>query len=151
MKTPLKKPLVFVSSLIVASLLLSWKYFDDDASSVSLSFSKNQLTDTERLAWMEDNADGDEGDQPPAAEDVLVQRIPGDNDHLLLMAYYSKESYSKKSFTIENGYTITLRDDGKGDDKTAGDGLYTAKITADVQGFRKQAMSLATANESQRL
>jgi hypothetical protein len=142
MKTPQKKPLVFVSSLIVVSLLLSWKYFDDEASSTSLSFSKNQLTDAERLAWLADNVDGKETDQPPAAEDVLVQRISGDNSHLLLMAYYSKESYSKPSFTIENGYSITLRDDGRGEDKTAGDGLYTAKIPADVQGLRKQSINM---------
>ncbi|TKK67991.1 hypothetical protein FC093_12300 [Ilyomonas limi] len=82
-------------------------------------------------------------DVPPAAEDVLVQRIKGDNSHLLLMAFYSKENYSKKFITIENGFPIVLRDDGKDVDKTAGDGLYTARIPADVQAFRKQAVSLA--------
>src|SRR4051794_36799671 len=143
MKT-LKRPLVLVSTLIFCSLLLSWKYFDDDATSISSSYSNNkeQLTDAELIAWMADTAGGDDEDQPPPAEDVLVQRIPGDNNHLLLMAYYSKENYSNPSFTIENGFTITLRDDGKGDDKTAGDGLYTAKIPADVQAFRKQAVSM---------
>jgi hypothetical protein len=142
MKTPLKKPLVFVCFLIVISLLLSWMYFDDEAPSASISFSKNNLTDTERLGLFSDNVDGQETEQPPAAEDVLVQRIPGDNSHLLLMAYYSKESYSKPSFTIENGYPITFRDDGRGEDKTAGDGLYTANIPADVQGLRNQAISM---------
>src|SRR6476661_2826121 len=140
MKT-LKRPLALVSTLIVVTLLLSWRYLDDEPST-SYSFNKNNLTDAELFAWMADNAADGEDDIPPAAEDVLVQRIPGDNGHLLLMAFYSKENYSKPSFTIENGYTITLRDDGKGDDKTAGDGLYTAKIFADVQAFRKQAITL---------
>src|SRR4051812_33488583 len=138
-----RRPLVLISTLIVASLLLSWKYFDEDTSTTSSStFNKGQLTDDELITWMADNAGSDDEDQPPPAEDVLVQRIPGDNNHLLLMAYYSKENYSNPSFTIENGFTITLRDDGKGDDKTAGDGLYTAKIPADVQAFRKQAMTM---------
>ena len=88
---------------------------------------------------------GDDPSTPvnqPAAEDVLVQRIPGDNGHLLMMAYYSKENYSGPAFTIENGYLITLRDDGQGDDKVAGDGFYTAKIPADVKAFREQAKGM---------
>src|SRR3954451_12681646 len=145
MKT-LKRPLFLVSRLIATSLLLSWKYFDHydapSATSKSSLSNQNRLTDEELIAWMADNAGTPQDDQPPAAEDVLVQRIPGDNDHLLLMAYYSKENYSSPSFTIENGYTITLRDDGKGEDRTAGDGLYTAKIPADVKAFRKQAITL---------
>src|SRR4051794_1978043 len=146
MKT-LKRPLVLVTTLIVASLLLSWKYFDEDAT-YSNAFApvsnKDRLTDEELIAWMADNAgeQQQEDDQPPAAEDVLVQRIPGNNAHLLLMAYYSKENYSKPSLTIENGYPITLRDDGNGDDKVAGDGLYTAKISPDIAAFRKLAISM---------
>src|SRR3954470_21137616 len=108
MKT-LKRPLVLVTTLIVASLLLSWKYFDEDATYSTSSLSnKDRLTDEELIAWMADNAGEQQDDQPPAAEDVLVQRIPGDNDHLLLMAFYSKENYSRPSFTIENGFTITF-------------------------------------------
>src|SRR4051794_17860023 len=146
MKT-LKRPLVLVTTLIVASLLLSWKYFDEDAT-YSNAFApvsnKDRLTDEELIAWMADNAgeQQQEDDQPPAAEDVLVQRIPGDNGHLLLMAYYSKENCSKNSFTIENGFSITLRDDGKDNDKIAGDGFYTAKIPADIAEFRNQAVGL---------
>src|SRR3954469_9317451 len=99
MKT-LKRPLVLVTTLLVASLLLSWKYFDEDASYSTSSLSgKDRLTDEELIAWMADNAGTQQDDdQPPAAEDVLVQKIPGDNDHLLLMAYYSKENYSRPSF-----------------------------------------------------
>src|SRR3954464_1854471 len=142
MKT-LKRPLVLVSTLIATSLLLSWKYFDhyDAPSAASMSSLSNQdrLTDEELIAWMAEDAGTPQDDQPPAAEDVLVQRIPGDNDHLLLMAYYSKENYSRASFTIENGYAITFRDDGRGEDRVAGDGLYTTKIPADVPALRKQA------------
>ena len=142
----LERPLILITTLMIVSLLLSWRYFNDDdaPSSVSSGLSNyNQQTDTEMLALAADNT-GEQGadDQPPAAEDVLVQRIPGDNNHLLLMAYYSKENYSNESFTIENGYTITFKDDGRGDDKVAGDGLYTAKIPADVAAFRNQANSL---------
>src|SRR4051812_20910842 len=145
MKT-LKRPLFLVSTFIAASLLLSWRYFNDynapSASPMSSSSGKDRLTDEELIAWMADNAGTPQDDQPPAAEDVLVQRIPGDNNHLLLMAFYSKENYSRPSFTIENGFTITFRDDGKGEDRTAGDGLYTAKIPADVKAFRKQAVTM---------
>src|SRR3954463_2935152 len=134
MKT-LTKPLVLVSALIVVSILLSWKYFDEDAT-YSTSFTplsnKEGLKDEELIAWMAETAGAQQDEeQPPAAEDVLVQKIPGDNDHVLLMAYYSKENYSRPSFTIENGSSITFRDDGKGEDHTAGDGLYTTKIPAD--------------------
>jgi len=143
----LKRPLVLISTLIAVTLLLSWRYFDDyDTPPISSSFlsENNEVTDEAMFSLMaEMGGDESQPDAPPTAEDVLVQRIPGDNSHLLLMAFYSKENYSGKSFTIENGYTITLRDDGKGDDQKAGDGLYTAKIPADVQAFRKQAISIA--------
>ena len=79
----------------------------------------------------------------PIAEDVLVQKIKGDNQHLLLMAYYSKQNFSGAFVTLDNaGNQLILRDDGNGDDKTAGDGLYTVKIDADVNGFQQLAASL---------
>lgn len=79
----------------------------------------------------------------PPAEDVLVQKIPGDNYHMLLMAVYSFENYSDPSITIErNGENIELRDDGRGYDKVAGDGVYTTKVFADVNEFRKQAIAM---------
>ena len=79
----------------------------------------------------------------PPAEDVLIQKIPGDNYHLLLMAVYSFENYSAPSVTIQsNGENLDLRDDGQGFDKVAGDGVYTAKIFADVNDFRKQAIAM---------
>ncbi len=123
----MQRPLVLVCTLIIVTLLLSWT-LSHDTKSVSSSFSAG-------------NAEASLN-RRPAAEDVLVQRIPGDNAHLLLMAYYSRENYSQPFFTMENGFTITLRDDGKGDDKAAGDGLYTAKIPADLAGFRIQALGM---------
>ena len=141
----LKKPLVFVSTLIVVTLLLSWTLFDDfGAASTSSSalLDREKLKDGEITGFLTNDENSPRSSQPPAAEDVLIQRIPGDNSHLLLMAFYSKENYSGKSITIENGFPITLRDDGNGNDKIAGDGLYTAKIPADVGGFRNQAMNL---------
>lgn len=140
----LRKPLVFVSALISAVLLLSWTLSDHTASTLtSTSFTADALTGDAMLTYLTENADHAEMGALPAAEDVLVQRIPGDNSHLLLMAFYSKENYSAPSITIENGFPIVLRDDGKGVDKTAGDGLYTAKIPANVAEFRSQAIGIA--------
>ena len=63
------------------------------------------------------------GKMAPPAEDILIQKIPGDNNHLLMMAFYSKESYSRPFVSIENGGHLVFRDDGKGYDKKAGDGF----------------------------
>jgi len=82
-------------------------------------------------------------DKMPPAENVLVQRIPGDNYHLLMMAVYSYENFSQPSFTLDNEQgLINFRDDGKEYDKVAGDGVYTAKIYSDVSEFRKLALKM---------
>ncbi|QEC69678.1 hypothetical protein FRZ67_21120 [Panacibacter ginsenosidivorans] len=79
----------------------------------------------------------------PPADDVMVQRIPGDNFHILVMAVYANASFREKFVTINNGgEDVVLRDDGTGNDKVAGDGVYTAKIYTDVKEFRKQALSM---------
>jgi hypothetical protein len=114
---PIKTPLIFASTLIVGTLLLSWTLFDDhEASSMTsspLSY-KDKLSDGAMYGLPSGDGPSSQGDYPPSsADDVLVQRISGDNDHMLMMAYYSKENYSGPSFTIENGYTITFRDDGQ--------------------------------------
>jgi hypothetical protein len=139
-----KRTLVIASTLIVVTLLLSWTLLDDDATSTTSSplLHGDQLRDAAMYELTTDDKFSPPSTQPPAAEDVLIQRIPGDNGHLLLMVYYSKENYAEPSLTIENGYTITLKDDGKGDDKVAGDGFFTARIPADVQSFRNQAISV---------
>lgn len=79
----------------------------------------------------------------PPADDVMVQRIKGDNYHLLVMAVYSNTSHFDKVINVYNGgEDISLRDDGMADDKVAGDGVYTAKIFADIKEFRKQAAAM---------
>ncbi|QEC69677.1 hypothetical protein FRZ67_21115 [Panacibacter ginsenosidivorans] len=79
----------------------------------------------------------------PPADDVMVQRIPGDNNHLLVMAVYSYAAYHENFVTINyGGEDISLRDDGSGDDKVAGDGVYTTKIFTDVKEFRKLAIEM---------
>src|SRR4051812_45857872 len=115
MKT-LRKPLVVVSALITVTLLLSWKYFDTDGnqsivSSSSFLEADNELSNDDLLTFLaQDGAGPAEFEGTPAAEDVLVQRIPGDNNHMLMMAYYSKENYSGPSFTVNNGSMLTFRD-----------------------------------------
>ena len=79
----------------------------------------------------------------PPAEDIMVQRILGDNFHLLLMAVYTYKSFHEDFIKIKyDGEDIFLRDDGSGDDKVAGDGIYTIKIFTDVKEFRKQAIAM---------
>jgi len=125
----MKTSLALVCTLITATLLLSWTFFHDTKSISPTVFSAGN-SDSSKM-------------RRPAAEDVLVQKISGDNSHVLLMAYYSKENYSEPYFTIENGFAMTLRDDGKENDKIAGDGLYTAKIPADIHAFNKQATGIS--------
>ena len=149
MKT-LKTPLVLASVLIIVTFLLSWTLLDDGAASPTQStlLHKDGSRDAGTYEFIAGNNLVAKGNQFPAAEDVLVQKIPGDNGHLLLMAYYSKENSSKNSFTIENGFSITLKDDGKDNDKIAGDGFYTAKIPADIAEFRNQASAEALGDNS---
>src|SRR5690349_18108550 len=149
-----KTPLIFASTLIVVTLLLSWTFLDHyDATSNSSSSSlwhKDLLSDAAMYGFLTDGNFPSETDLPDAAEDVLVQRMWRDNDHLLMMAYYSQENCPPPYFTIENGYTITFRDDGRWYDKVAGDGLYTARISANVQEFRKQLKNMLKQMKSKR-
>lgn len=148
MKTS-KKTLSAIGLLSLSLTLLSWKYLNNPEKNSSSSqpvYLNN--TDQTTIAGAELLTDfGGQGlppnlNQISGAEDVLVKRIPGDNNHILIMAYYSKENFSAPSLTIQSGSDITFRDDGKGYDEKAGDGLYTAKVTADVSAFKKQALSL---------
>jgi len=147
----LKRPLAVISTLITVTLLLSWRYFDDGsdtpfASSFSALSSENtELTDEQMLSWLADAGDSPQaaGQPPAAAEDVLVQKIAGDNSHLLIMAFYSKENYAGPSITIENGFTITLRDDGRGADKKSRRWLVHRQNTGNVAIFRRQAVGMA--------
>lgn len=153
MKT-IKKYTILFSLLIIATALLSWGISSNAGKeSTSLyTYLHNEnfhgFTNADLSALQ---ADGEWNFAPgskskyPAAEDVLVQKIPGDNSHLLLIAYYSKENFSEQYFTINNsGTQLVLRDDGRGYDKKAGDGFYTTKINADVNEFRRSALSMAS-------
>jgi hypothetical protein len=121
MKTS-KKIMLLCAVVILTTALVSWNHFN----------SKKQF-----------NPAPVEGERVPPAEDVLIKKIPGDNNHLLMMAFYSKENYSGQFVTInKNGSQLVFRDDGRGDDKVAGDGLFTAKIEADINEFRKTATSM---------
>jgi len=141
--TPLKTPLIFASALIGLTLLLSWTFFDDREASSTPSFSLlHKYNSSDTTAPTASNESSAQIGQPTVAEDVLVQKIKKDDDHMLMMAYYSKENYSGPAFTIESGDLITFRDDGQGDDQVAGDGFYTAKITTDVKAFKDQAKDM---------
>jgi len=60
----------------------------------------------------------------------------------LLWLFFSKENYSGQFIQLKDETKLLFRDDGAGDDKVAGDGLYTAKISADVNAFRKQVIAM---------
>jgi hypothetical protein len=61
------------------------------------------------------------------------------------MAFYSKENYAESSVSIAfAGAPLVLRDDGKGYDRKAGDGLYTTKVNVNVNDFRKQALRMVS-------
>ena len=132
--------------MIFAILFLSWNFFKNSkagSKDVSASFRSDNMNLTkEEMAFINENEEHHDN-KVPAAEDVLVQKIPGDNNHLLMMAFYSRENYSEKFLTLWNGSEIVFRDNGEGFDKKAGDGLYTAKITADAIAFRTEAASMA--------
>ncbi len=79
---------------------------------------------------------------PPIAQDVKIQKIEGDDQNILLIAQFTKEEIKAKLrepfLAIDNdGEKIVLRDDGKGFDKVAGDGIFTVKLKADVNEFEK--------------
>lgn len=79
---------------------------------------------------------------PPIAEDVFVQRIEGDDKNVLIIAKFSKEQLGEKFLAINHdNEKIVLRDDGKGVDKVASDGLFTAKVQTDVKEFEKIALT----------
>ncbi|QEC66987.1 hypothetical protein FRZ67_06640 [Panacibacter ginsenosidivorans] len=153
MKTSKQTIIVFGIALLTFAFI-SWDRNKQSGKTSDPAFSRIFSTNNTALPWVDDNdyaaylADDNYGfdgttDRNPPAEDVLVQKIPGDNYHLLLMAVYSFENYSGTSITVDNnGEQLVLRDDGQGFDKVAGDGIFTTKIFADVNEFRKTAMSL---------
>src|SRR5215471_2571179 len=142
------------AAILVTMLLLSWDKLDRSAQTSSSiksvetqNYSSNFFSDELVNAWRTEN-DWDRFDEAQnnlqAAEDVLIQKIPGDHQHLLMMAYYSKENYPGAFVIVHAGSNdIVFRDDGNGDDKTADDGFFTAKISADVNQFREMAVKMS--------
>ena len=132
--------------VILTSALLSWNDISDSKKEVNVFgytylYNNKELNNDDLYALIENKEQYlPDKNQVPAAQDVVIQKIPGDNNHLLMMAFYSKENYSGPFLTLQDGFGIVFRDDGKGFDKKAGDGFYTARVAADVREFRKQAV-----------
>jgi hypothetical protein len=103
---PAKRPLVIAFTIIIVTILLSWTLLNDDVTSATSSslVYKDKPGDTAISEFIADGGSLLGANQPLAAADVLIQRIPGDNSHLLLMAYYSKENYSGQAITINNEF-----------------------------------------------
>ena len=132
--------------VILTTALLSWNDISDSKKEVNVFgytylYNNKELNNDDLYALIENEEQYlPDTNQVPAAQDVVIQKIPGDNNHLLMMAFYSKENYSGPFLTLQDGFGIVFRDDGKGFDKKAGDGFYTARVAADVREFRKQAV-----------
>ncbi|HEY6978046.1 MAG TPA: hypothetical protein VH396_17220 [Chitinophagaceae bacterium] len=151
----MKKTQKWMISLAIASLviaLLSWNRHDYFTQADPPFFNNASIQNEDEFS-QEANIQDFTGDdnwfgstesdkKAPPAEDVLIQKIPGNNNHLLMMAFYSKENYSGQFVSIENGSHLVFRDDGKGYDKKAGDGFYTARVAADLNEFRQKALNM---------
>jgi len=153
MKTS-KQTIIVFGIVLLTFAFISWDRNKQSGKAGDHAFSRIFSVNNTDLPWANDDeyaaylADQEYeftgiAERTPPAEDVMVQKIPGDNYHLLLMAVYSFENYSGRSITIDNnGQQLFLRDDGLGFDKVAGDGVFTTKIFADVNEFRKTALAM---------
>jgi len=71
---------------------------------------------------------------PPIAEDVSIKMIQGDEQHVLLVAKFTKANFKDKFLAIDNdGEKVVLRDDGKDGDEKANDRIFTIKVKQDVK------------------
>src|SRR4030095_8922996 len=97
----LKKYILLSAVIIFATVLVSWNYLNNSAKELNTSSWSylhekyfQGLTDAELNALFvedyESNFSPRPGKEAPPAEDVLIQKIPGDKSHLLMMAFYSK-------------------------------------------------------------
>src|SRR4051812_42731549 len=101
----LKNLLLLITVIIFAVVFVSWNRFENPTK---------ELNTFRSLYGDEFKFSPENEEVPPTAEDVLVQKIPGDNNHLLMMAFYSKENYSGELINFENANHLVFRDDGKG-------------------------------------
>src|SRR3954469_22177102 len=109
MKTSIKFMLICVI-VISTTTLISWDHLKSKKKLNTSSWSYQHEKKLSGLAEEETNdliAEEDgfrlspvSGERVPPAEDVLIKKIPGDNNHLLMMAFYSKENYSGQFVTI---------------------------------------------------
>lgn len=135
MKTLLRKSVLFLFALVTV-LLISWDYLKNskpagDNYSAYLNYDSYEPANVNGTSYI------------PPAEDVLVKRIPGDKEHLLMLAYYSKNRNSVPQFSINVGNSdLIFRDDGKGFDEIAGDGYYTARVAASITAFKNEATNI---------
>lgn len=75
---------------------------------------------------------------PPIADDVLVKKIPGDNEHLIVLAKFDKDCFKKRYLAVNvNNKKIILRDDGKEVDSLAGDAVFSVKMEIDTSNLKK--------------
>src|SRR3954466_217961 len=96
------KKCLLATIVILTNGLLSWNPISDSKkeSDIISSSYDSYLTDPGMATFESEEEYLPDTNQVPAAEDVMVQKIPGDNNHLLLMAFYSRENYSGPSITL---------------------------------------------------
>jgi len=157
-----KKILLLCAVVILTTVLVSWNRLNNSTNELNTSqwsylHEKNfqELTDAEMNTTIPGDDEFEfspEAEQiAPSAEDVLVQKIPGDNSHLLMMAFYSKENYSESSVSIENGSHLVFRDDGKGyDKKSRGRPLY-GKGSCRCKRIQANSLKYDSSNEQKGL
>lgn len=146
MKT-FKQKIVFLPFVLFSLLLLSWDYLapTEEGDGPENRARSSQSTDFQesQTAGLDFQSASGRGTIVPAAEDVMVKKIPGDANHLLIMAYYPKTKYSGPAFNLDAGNALlSFSDDGKNYDEKAGDGIYTARIPANIKAFRNEAVQM---------
>lgn len=147
MKT-IRRKIVISSFALFSVFLLSWDYWGKtETESISSGVTVNSdYIDANHHYFSAFDGFDDKSDRPVfAAEEVLVKRIPGDGTHLLIMAYYPKSRYNGIRFTLSvGGNDLVFTDDGKFYDEKAGDGIYTARMNANVKSFEMEFKDAVT-------
>jgi hypothetical protein len=147
-----RRPLILIFAIVTTLGLFSWnKNEKHDQQKTNSAYDAVFSTEHSGLDLISPDAlqeydwvyDLNKLKKLPPADDVMVQRIKGDDYHLLVMALYTNTSYLDKIIKVNNGgEDLVLRDDGMDNDKTGGDGVYTAKIFTDIKEFRKHAVEI---------
>lgn len=153
MKT-IRRKIVIMPFVLLTVFLLSWDYWGktEIRNLESKTDVNTEFLDGNQYYFSAFDGFYNNSDQPAfAAEEVFVKRIPGDGNHLLIMAYYSKNRYSGIRFTLPvGGNDLVFTDDGKNFDEKAGDGIYTARMNVSLKSFEnelKEALSQMKRNK----